>query len=660
MAQNSTGRIRTVIPVIAATSYAFSPQDDLAVVSAIPLGGTELVLPEHPSAGDEYSWGDVDGSCSSTRPLTLVAQGAMVRGGSQLVLNSPFSAGKAVYDAENDTWTIVSLTNAAPDGGSAVFGGVELIAAATTDTLARANVQTLWLLGANNALTLPPGPVDGDVVVLRLLASAAFFGTLAGNGKLVEPPNQMGATAAAVNLGAGPATLVYQFSANEAGGQWSCISNSVAFRPVLPWTSISIDPQNESTGATDQTPNPTALAPIATVAELNRRLLGVDVTSPTAIDFLSDVNPNDAALDLSGVRVLGAGSLTINGTPQVTHAGGSFTATTAIDVAINQSQTVTDSALGTFVPFRAQLVHDTTQGSYAWVSRAGTTTVNTSNPVTSAAAQSSFDTGDAYQIQRGSKLALMSLPVIAPNTLAAETVTFNDFLLQVTPNAPVSSVVADNGGSATFNRCAFSSTFTGLPAFAFTFNNCAFLSGLRTGAAIVQIFAGYWFSTATDLIQNLQIGTSAYVEGFGIACGVNPNFFGCAQIQVLNTGMQFQNTTGTAAIQLNVGGVLSAELGNLWGQGNALGMLIGVGVTQSVSSQGGVAPTVTGTGGDFAFAVPNGAGVPAGSQAYQIGIAGGAVTATETSCSWANLYALTGAAGKNLQRPDANSAIMVN
>ena len=68
MARNSTGTLAIVVPVVAAESYSYSTQDDLAAISEIPATtGTTLYLPagdgpgQGPSLGDSYAWADVDG-----------------------------------------------------------------------------------------------------------------------------------------------------------------------------------------------------------------------------------------------------------------------------------------------------------------------------------------------------------------------------------------------------------------------------------------------------------------------------------------------------------------------------------------------------------------------------------------------------------------------
>jgi hypothetical protein len=657
-ANASAGAIRIVTPVIDAVQYAFSTQDDMAAVQAIPPGGTELVLPANPSAGDEYSWGDVDGSCSSTKPLTLVAQGsATVRGGGSFAMTSPFSAGKVVFDAANDSWSIVALTSsAATPGGAALFGSVQLVPAGTTETLARANVQTLWLLGANNALTLPLAPVDGDVVVLRLLPADTFFGTLAANGKTVEPPNQMGTALPLVNVGQGPATLIYQFSAGEE--EWACVSNSVEYRPVCPWSAIFVDPGDVTPGASDQTPNPTSAAPIITIAELNRRLLNNDLVVATTITYLSGAVAGDALLDLSTTRVVGAGSLTIQGTPTVVHSGTTFTGVTAINPSAaggGQSQTVTDTGLGSFAPFQFDLIQDTTSGAYAWISKQGTTTVNASKPLTHANGTGAFAAGDAYQIQTQCNVGLAALPKIA-NSTAAISVTINDCNLAIS----LADLPAPFGVTVlTFNRCSFAADLTPGPCAFPTFNNCRVSNGLSSTSSAVTFLGGLYSTAAADGGSgNLVIGADTYVTGAGLFVGTSGQG-GWAKVTIQtglagSGGVQIQGSTGNGVTITNGGEVIHAT-GSLfaWGTGNAtLGVQFFPGSNLEINN--GDPWSVTGTSGDFAFVVPNGEAT-AGTTAYQIGVSAGAVTATSTVCSWANLQALAG--GKNLQRPDANSGV---
>lgn len=115
MPVNSTTRIETLVSVVAEPSYAFSPQDTLAVATEIPSGGTEIELPSSPSSGDAYEIADGDGSCSSGSPLTLRVTGAgqTIQGGDTLALETPFAWARVTFSESLRAWVAFQAGQAA-------------------------------------------------------------------------------------------------------------------------------------------------------------------------------------------------------------------------------------------------------------------------------------------------------------------------------------------------------------------------------------------------------------------------------------------------------------------------------------------------------------------------------------------------------------------
>lgn len=126
MPSNSTGTISVVVPVQGKAFFAWSSADDLAACSSIPAGGTALQLPNDPSNGDTYAFADVDGSCSGSNPLTILASsGTTIRGASSFAVTSAFAAGRMRFTAATDAWALESLTSTAAAGNVTLTGDVE-------------------------------------------------------------------------------------------------------------------------------------------------------------------------------------------------------------------------------------------------------------------------------------------------------------------------------------------------------------------------------------------------------------------------------------------------------------------------------------------------------------------------------------------------------
>lgn len=114
MPLNSQGTIQVFSDAVGAASYAYAPQDTGVFLSAIPSGGTALLLPSDPNDGDWYEYEDVDGSCGPSNPIVVTAASeTTVQGGASISLIVPYSAGVLRYSSRASNWVFVSSASSA-------------------------------------------------------------------------------------------------------------------------------------------------------------------------------------------------------------------------------------------------------------------------------------------------------------------------------------------------------------------------------------------------------------------------------------------------------------------------------------------------------------------------------------------------------------------
>lgn len=118
MPANSTGTITVTVDVNDKAAYSYSLQDDIAICSDIPTGGTTLTLPSTHNTGDEYGYADGDGSASSGNPITIAAPaGTTIQGGASIALTAAFGAGRVRFDASSASWIVVESTTGSSGSG---------------------------------------------------------------------------------------------------------------------------------------------------------------------------------------------------------------------------------------------------------------------------------------------------------------------------------------------------------------------------------------------------------------------------------------------------------------------------------------------------------------------------------------------------------------
>lgn len=529
---NSTTRIETIVQVAGEASYAFSSQDTLAVCTAIPSGGTAVLLPAAPGAGDTYELADGDGSCSSGSPLTLQVTGAgqSIQGASSLALDTAFAWARVTFSAALRSWVVF----------------------------------------------------------------------LAGAGSTFE-------------------------------------------RKPLPYTTIYVDPQDASGGASNANPGTNPSLPIATTAHLNVvNFFGV-LTANTLIQYLSD-DDSGTGVDISTMS-LQAFTLTINQTRQTLHTGGTLDAgTIAIDPAANQAQVVHTSDLATFAPYVVtQLggaaadgvrILDTTTGAGAFVMSAATAGApQTTRPILADGTAGALTSGDPYTLTRGGHLTLaFQVPALG------------------------------NPGVVVVNDCAFTAGSSGVPGAQYNrctcaaplsvggqFSDCLLQVGIAEDGAstgAIDLLAGGLITTgADDWSGSFSLEGDVYVTGKGFALGGDffSNVFFVPN-STIGAGVQFQDNEdngiiiyATTSLVLHTGPTQPL----FWGTGNvANGIAIVAG--EAIVSQT-VPPIVTGANA-FAFIQPGGGYLTVG-RAAVLGAYSEAGSAATRTTTWAHFAAGVGSGG---------------
>jgi hypothetical protein len=503
---------------------------------------------------------------------------------------------------------------------------------------------------------------------------ATGAGSTGATGAAGSPGGATGATGPIGPTGpAGGATGAA--GATGPGGASGATGPAQPFLQRTVWTNATffVDPQNSSGLANDANNGLTATTPIMTTAEFNRRIFFHDVQVASVVTYMSDDSPSGGVrgLDLSTIAVT-TGTLTFQGTPQVTHTGGTINAGT---IAINpnaasggQRQVVHTSDLGTFNPFvfaglggasaHPQYILDTSggnAGTSAWIVSGGAS-ASVSRPANGFGTGMTAGTltiGDSYQIQRGSVLSLLSGPV--PSQSDDGIITFNDFAFDT-----------DSIGfeDAFYNRCSHDREF----GHSGTLRNC-FIGGgvfdVFISGGSVSMEAGVLVTTTQDTSSApILLSGDVYITGTGlqISSGTYSSIVVTAGI---GAGIQIQDTSGSAGLSIVNSTAFVTKTGVnilLWGSGNAgSGVLMQPGATLVVPDEPLTLPSVTGASGDFAFTDVHGTLVTVG-RAWDesIGAYTEAGSPPSRATTWANFQAALGAGGFNFQAHDVttNAAII--
>lgn len=426
-------------------------------------------------------------------------------------------------------------------------------------------------------------------------------------------------------------------------------SPAVIARRPLPYTTIYVDPGDETGNASDANPGTDPAHPIATTAHLNAiNFFGV-LTADTVAQYLSD-DASGTFVDLSTLA-LGTFNYTVRQTRQVLHNGGTLNAgTTAINPSTNQAQVVHTSDIADFAPLlftgagggnaNWTRITDTVTTAGAWLYfGAGSASAETSRAVLPDGTAGALTIGHAYQVTRGGLLALASTaaPVSSGGVLIFEDCAFPAG--SAGPFTPGSF----NGSVPTFNRCSFLGTL----AVSGNFSDCAGADGMQ-GVLIVSLSAGVLIPNGNtdEMPGTLNISGDTVITGTASAALIIAGTF-ITQLFVsagIGAGIQFQRGVG---LTIGDGGSITQGFAIgasalIWGQNNS-----GLGVGVSEGGNGIVPrnplPTVQGALGQFGFIV-EGAPVTV-ARAVILGAyseAGGVATRTTT---WAHLAASTGAGG---------------
>jgi hypothetical protein len=409
-----------------------------------------------------------------------------------------------------------------------------------------------------------------------------------------------------------------------------------------PWTitSFYVDPSNSSGLASNSNSGLSALLPILTTQEFNKRIFLHDVQVASTIHYMSDEN-TATQLDLSTVS-LTTGSLTFQGTPHILHTGGTLDAgTVTMDrtaASGGQRQIIHTSDLSDLTNYEYQNINgnavhpvyllDTTSGASSWV-----VTHATGGKASMSAPQGGVLTiGDSYTFQQGSLLSVLGHAMPPQENLGNFSgIIFNDFAFDL-----------NHVGfpAASYNRCSFDT----LLLVGGRYSNCYFVGisesqsgvGQNQGTGPISLFAGVFLSNGGVDAWSAQVtlGGDLYVTGprlvFGTSFLANVNINSGIQIQDMNSFNGALEIRGDVNLVASIG-----PSGKIWGNGNlsAVGMLIGPGATAFLPI--GPAPSVTGASGDFGFSVINAATVLQFARTWNEGT--GTYSAPIVT-SWANLY----------------------
>ena len=396
-------------------------------------------------------------------------------------------------------------------------------------------------------------------------------------------------------------------------------SGVLARKPIA----LFVDPQDSSGFAADSNTGATAnnvpagSGPILTTAENNARMRSNVLDANKTIAYLSDDAPgvfvDYLSLDFAGFTLTFLGTVVVLATT-------SITAATPIAPASQQREVLTTALAdltafiltgeggSSAVPTRFLVTSGPRAGNTAWLvtqvtgEGGGLNVIDCTRPTTPAKAAGTIALGDSVDIVRGSFLAFAPSSSAQTTSAGNPSVTLQNLALRPGSSGPQTPFPFVQGFQTSVDELTFS--VTGFACFVYGSGGLSIASLL----ANVTLEAGAYIAQL-DFGLNLSLGGDCYVTGLSL--GVGPQFFTSLLFFAgIGSGAQFQDLTGSAAIQVFGDDVLgvatdvsSASL--LWGNGNAgPGLLVWPGATAIVSA--GTPPTVTGSGGEFAFQPPNG------------------------------------------------------
>lgn len=414
----------------------------------------------------------------------------------------------------------------------------------------------------------------------------------------------------------GPPTNATRIKRLESLVQLALSRAANALGTVQP-IALFVDPADVSGHASDANSGQTALTPIATTAEQNKRILAhPSLTADLPMQYMSDDN-SGTPLDLTPLQDNGF-NVSILGTFQVLRTGGTLDAgTVAIDNTSNQSQEVHTTDVADWAPFVTAnvnaggtatdpcLLHDTTTGAFAWIGGTpGTATALASRPVAADESDAALTIGNSYQIIRGSHLTLSAGPRFQT---AGGTLLFQALAFTAQSVGPASLDEFDTG-LPVYDRCSWNgSNFVGG-----LLKNCASTGGLQ-GAFLITMQEGLWVpSNGVDQLTGVvNVSNDTLVTGQVQGNLVIRGTF-ITQVFVIGSGhrgLQVVNINFPlgGAIECGVGGTLTGNGGLFWGKGNnGIGIVLEPGSSIALATDPTSRPKITGTVGDFGFALATG------------------------------------------------------
>lgn len=467
----------------------------------------------------------------------------------------------------------------------------------------------------------PPAGAEGDLLVFH----AGAWQTVIAPGAVVGQP--------LTSNGAGAAPTYQAIQRTPIG--------PVAFVDPANSTGFASD---SNTGA-NATNTPPGTGPILTTLHANTLVFNRFLTSNRTIAFMSD-DTSGIAFDTMTLDQ-NLGSLTVAGTPQIQHTGGTLnTGTITINPTAGgggQRQVVHTSDLVSFAPFIpgagghiAYWVHDTATNGSAWVMSA---TTPASPSMTRPAIGNSTGTltiGDAYTVQRGSVLVV-----------AGQFVSYQDL-----------EISGDTGvGGNDYIRCAVNSV-----TLESQYDNCYINRPFIDGTIFVNAGGA---NVASSDKANIVAASDVYFTNSSLF--IDPQHF-LIEVQAgFGAGIQVQDMAQSGLTVLTSWdasrNIVFGAGGFIWGNGNGgVGIAINTGATITVDHV--QPPTVTGAGGDFVFLSAGGGATTAVARAVIVATgayteAGGPATRATT---WANFATAIGGGGFGFQAhyAEGNSAIIGN
>lgn len=372
----------------------------------------------------------------------------------------------------------------------------------------------------------------------------------------------------------------------------------------------------DSAGGNDENDGLTAATAIQTGLELYRRWGAKNLVSQLNdsnysinIHILNDIiKPDMLILDcvVSGdteIRILGEGTTTAS--------SGTLTGVTAENQTTNQAWQITDSSVATWTPGkRIRFTSGTANGAITWVAknlgsnaaRVSNTALNTEISFGVVPVNKTPAIGNTYVIENLTKLNLGYMHIEqAGNTIDfGANINFIDLELQAHgTNLHVIHAPKDfNNTIITFYQCSFVGN---IESYGICFANC-----LWTAFPVLRkstfVYGGLTLNTFVEwqAQEEGQIQNDMYVQGGqGIIVGGVCTMGNCAVFDTVagavNPGHAIQvGSPGT--LDTNIGPAMLKLSGRVWGSG---ALLTGIRVAAGSVVEAGIAPTITGTAGDF-------------------------------------------------------------